>query len=258
MGEVFLLSCDRLDGAAIREFLGGGEDAAAFGRLVFGLSGFSRACELELARQSAEDRDMIFRTKEMRGDFAVDIPEGAKGFSALVRAFAELPDTGEHSGLIEARLRLNAEDIVRFTKAWLEAGRELGRAREELRFLEPLGTRFRGILSLSEASLRGFLERNGQSFRPPEIRNMAMRMRQLAESGKIWDGDRKKAAAKDANLFRTRKRGVFEYRESFPDSHYFPEGSFLIPPMGREFEDRLVALVREFGGAPDVDGAPCL
>lgn len=164
----------------IRNILASGHLAALeFDYFLFGVEGFSRVCEVQLVRKRMASYMIKSGREELGGKrkFDVHLPENVRDFSMIVRARLPVPD---ERGRDFARIQIDADDICRFIGEWYEFGRQIGRPEEDLRYMKPEGTTFRGIIGMNAHSLWDFFAQRMCRRAQDEIRDMATQMHRLA------------------------------------------------------------------------------
>ncbi len=173
-------------GDLVRQILASGHKAALeFDYFLFGVEGYSRVAETQLVRK----RIASYMIKSGRPDksgrrsFDVVVPRNVERVEVAVEVPASqvtLADGSSASspGDPAARivLRLKADDLLAMTESWYEAGVRDGVPEEDLRYLKPQATEFKGLIGMNAHALLDWFAirccRNAQT----EIRDMATKM----------------------------------------------------------------------------------
>ena len=170
----------------VRRILSSGHKAAVeFDFFLFGVAGYSRVTEAQLVRK----RHASFMIKSGRSDkeqrsYDVVIPRSIEQNVVKVPVLAELV-TDSEGNLVAARsplwLEIGAEELLQMSEAWYENGVTNGLPEEELRYLKPQATEFKGLIGMNAHALLDWFTirccRNAQS----EIRDMAYKMLKLCK-----------------------------------------------------------------------------
>jgi thymidylate synthase (FAD) len=148
----------------------GHEAALEFDYFIFGVEGYSRVSETQLVRKRLASYMIKSGRIEKGGerDFSTVLPKDIRNFDVEV----------DIEGLT---LRLDADDILKLIEKWYDRGVDLGYAEEDLRYMKPQATEFKGIIGLNAHGLRDWFRirccKNAQT----EIRDMAMKMLKLSK-----------------------------------------------------------------------------
>ena len=144
--------------------------ATEFDYFIFGVEGYSRVTEVQLVRK----RLASYLIKSGRVDkggkrsFDMVLPQGITGFESQVELRGE-------------RVLVNALDLCYMLEQWYENGVALGYKEEDLRYLKPQATEFKGIIGMNAHALLDWFKirccKNAQS----EIRDMATKMLALCK-----------------------------------------------------------------------------
>ena len=145
--------------------------ATEFDYFIFGVEGYSRVTEVQLVRK----RLASYLIKSGRVDKG-----GKRSFDMVLpkpitahRAFCTLPNGNE--------VWLDAESLMNMLEEWYSQGVEAGYKEEELRYLKPQATEFKGIIGMNAHALLDWFKirccKNAQS----EIRDMANKMLALCK-----------------------------------------------------------------------------
>lgn len=172
-------SLDELAGAPhdkelVRRIVQSGHEAALeFDFFIFGVEGYSRVCETQLVRK----RMASYLIKSGRVDkhgkrrFSVVLPKRALDHIALVR----LP------GFIGMTHLYTAEDICDIISQWYDAGVKDGIPEEDLRYLKPQATEFKGVIGMNAHALRDWFKIRLCNRAQAEIRDLARKMFRLCK-----------------------------------------------------------------------------
>jgi thymidylate synthase (FAD) len=147
----------------VRKIIESGHLAATeFDTFVFAVEGFSRVCETQLVRKRIGASFLIKTGRADKGgkrSFDMVLPKSVEGLSCTYGGYL-----------------YGAHDILKIIERWYETGASMGIPEEDLRFMKPQATEFKGIIGMNARSLRDFFKvrccRNAQH----EIRSMANQM----------------------------------------------------------------------------------
>lgn len=170
----------------VRNILNAGHKAALeFDYFLFGVEGFSRVCETQLVRKRHASYLIKSGRTELNGKrkFEVCLPEGIEDFSISVGADLANPYIDSDGKMCTwATVTLNVHEILDIIEEWYAKGVELHKPEEDLRYLKPQGTAFKGIIGMNVRALYDFFAvrccRNAQT----EIRDMATKMLKLCKN----------------------------------------------------------------------------
>lgn len=156
----------------VQNILSSGHSAALeFDYFLFGVEGYSRITETQLVRKRMASYLIKSGRAELGGKrvFSVVYPESVAGFAAELT----LPDG--HKATLSGR------DLAELSRQWYEAGLQKGLPEQDLRYLKPEATEFKGIIGMNAHALRDWFRirccRNAQA----EIRDMALKMLRLCK-----------------------------------------------------------------------------
>lgn len=156
----------------VRRIISSGHRAALeFDYFIFGVEGYSRVCETQLVRKRMASYLIKSGRAELSGKrgFSVVYPESLDDFAVK----ATLSD-GQH-------VTISASTICEMIEQWYQIGLEDGQKEEDLRYLKPQATEFRGIIGMNAHALHDFFAvrccKNAQA----EIRDMANKMLKLCK-----------------------------------------------------------------------------
>ena len=156
----------------VQNILESGHRAALeFDYFIFGVAGFSRVTETQLVRKRLASYLIKSGRAELHGkrQFSVVYPKDVANFTAKVT----LPNGAEIS--------LKGSDLADLTSQWYDAGIEAGFPEEDLRYLKPQATEFKGIIGMNAHALLDWFAirccKNAQA----EIRDLAWKMLKLCK-----------------------------------------------------------------------------
>ena len=156
----------------VQNILSSGHSAALeFDYFLFGVEGYSRITETQLVRKRMASYLIKSGRAELGGKrvFSVVYPESVAGFAA------ELTLPGGYKATLSGR------DLAELSRQWYEAGLQKGLPEQDLRYLKPEATEFKGIIGMNAHALRDWFRirccRNAQA----EIRDMALKMLRLCK-----------------------------------------------------------------------------
>jgi thymidylate synthase (FAD) len=149
----------------VRKIIESGHLAATeFDTFVFAVEGFSRVCETQLVRKRIGASFLIKTGRADKG--------GKRSFDMV------LPESVRDVISSDGTNVYNATTILSIIEQWYENGVRMGVPEEDLRFMKPQATEFKGIIGMNARSLCDFFKvrccRNAQH----EIRSMANQMLQ--------------------------------------------------------------------------------
>ncbi|MDO5483788.1 MAG: FAD-dependent thymidylate synthase [Desulfovibrionaceae bacterium] len=157
----------------VRNILSCGHRAALeFDFFIFAVEGYSRVTETQLVRKRLASYLIKSGRAELGGKrrFSVVYPEKIADFSAEV----SLPDGHKTT--------LSGRQLADLTRQWYDAGLNAGLAEEDLRYLKPQATEFKGIIGMNAHALHDWFSirccRNAQH----EIRDLAWKMLKLCKN----------------------------------------------------------------------------
>jgi thymidylate synthase (FAD) len=168
-------SLDELAGAPhdvelVRRIVQSGHEAALeFDWFIFGVEGYSRVCETQLVRK----RMASYLIKSGRPD-----KHGKREFSAALPA-----SLGGRGFMVNIRnemfITLTASDVCGILSQWYDAGIKDGIPEEDLRYLKPQATEFKGVIGMNAHALRDWFKIRLCNRAQAEIRDMARKMLRL-------------------------------------------------------------------------------
>lgn len=159
--------------------------ALEFDYFLFGVEGFSRVCETQLVRKRHASYLIKSGRAELGGNrkFDVYLPDNIKKFQVSCTAKLESPLLDKYGDECEyTTVTLTANDILEIIEEWYDTGVKIGKPEEDLRYLKPQGTTFKGIIGMNAHALYDFFAvrccKNAQA----EIRDMANKMLKLCKN----------------------------------------------------------------------------
>ena len=148
----------------------GHEAALEFDWFIFGVEGYSRVCETQLVRK----RMASYLIKSGRPD-----KHGRREFSAVlprrlldVTFLCKVP-------LLNKEVFFAAEDICSILEQCYDFGVQMGVPEEDLRYLKPQATEFKGVIGMNAHALRDWFRIRLCNRAQAEIRDMARKMFRL-------------------------------------------------------------------------------
>lgn len=140
--------------------------ALEFDYFIFGVEGCSRVCETQLIRK----RLASYMIKSGRQEL-----NGKRSFNLV------LPRDIEEVSIYYKGLDLNTHDIVDILEKWYNKGLEQGLSEENLRYMKPQGTEFKGIIGMNAHALRDWFQIRCCNNAQFEIRDLAKKMLKLCK-----------------------------------------------------------------------------
>lgn len=156
----------------VRNILESGHKAALeFDYFLFGVDGYSRVCETQLVRKRMASYMIKSGRQEHHGNrkFDVVMPESIRSFGMPIH----MPN-----GTVCA---MCYDDICEVIRQWYDGGVKLGIPEEDLRYLKPQGTVFKGIIGMNAHALYDFFAVRCCMNAQEEIRDMANKMLKLCK-----------------------------------------------------------------------------
>ena len=143
----------------------GHKAAVEFDYFIFGVEGYSRVCETQLVRKRLAN----FMIKSGRAN-----KNGKRSFDVV------MPKNIENFIVNYKDMSFNSDDILELIEEWYNKGVELGLPEEDLRYLKPQGTEFKGIIGMNSHALLDWFKirccHNAQ-----EIKDMANKMLKICK-----------------------------------------------------------------------------
>ena len=164
--------------------------ALEFDFFLFGVEGYSRVTEVQLVRKRLASYLIKSGRAELGGkrQFSVVYPKGINKVAASVSLPAALLSTPDGKALGKTlkdcdslSLRLDARLLIELMEQWYETGLAMGLPEEDLRYMKPQATEFKGISGMNAHALLDWFAirccRNAQH----EIRDLATKMMKLCK-----------------------------------------------------------------------------
>lgn len=168
----------------VRNIINSGHLAATeFDLFIFGVSGYSRVCEIQLVRKRLASYLIKSGRAELNGKRAYEVTYPETINSAVVDFWLPLPGVHDGRGAPESvKVELTPKLLNQLICAWYDGALATGKYKEEdLRYMKPQATSWKGIIGMNAHALRDWLKirmcRNAQR----EIRHMACQMYRLAK-----------------------------------------------------------------------------
>ncbi len=146
----------------------GHEAMLEFDHFIFAVEGYSRVCEIQLVRK----RHASYSIKSGRVD-----KNGKREFSTVLPKSIE--DVRTPPLDILDGIGLGTYDIINIIEAWYNEGIKQGIPEEDLRYLKPQATEFKGFISMNAHALRDWFKIRMCNRAQFEIRDMAIKMYKL-------------------------------------------------------------------------------
>jgi len=186
------------DKKVVHNIINSGHKAVVeFDYFIFGVEGYSRVTEVQLVRKriasyiiktgradksGKRSFDMVLPGKRVR-DFTakVEIPADLLSLPGGAPLGSALPTDEEGGAPRRLTLQLGADLILQLIEAWYTQGVEAKIPEEDLRYLKPQATEFKGLIGMNAHALMDWFSirccRNAQA----EIRDMAHKMMALCK-----------------------------------------------------------------------------
>lgn len=163
------------DKRLVKNILDSGHLAATeFDWFVFGVEGFSRVCETQLVRK----RNASYMIKSGRAE------KGGKRSFDMVIPPSILPVTTRMNVALEngdlVTVSVGVQEVLKLISQWHDQGVKDGVPEEDLRYLKPQATEFKGVIGMNAHGLIDFFERRCCNRAQSEIRDLACKMLALA------------------------------------------------------------------------------
>lgn len=148
--------------------------ATEFDWFIFGVDGYSRVTETQLVRKRLASYLIKSGRLELNGQrqFRAALPENVLNHTAKVFIHGDCP-TVYHS--------ISGYDILDIIRQWYNQGVEAGIPEEDLRYLKPQATVFKGIIGMNIHALRDWWRIRLCQNAAAEIRDMAWKMFELVK-----------------------------------------------------------------------------
>lgn len=159
--------------------------ALEFDYFLFGVEGFSRVCETQLVRKRHASYMIKSGREELHGKrkFDVYLPDSVKNFHVSYTGKLENPQYDMYGEECDyATVTLTAADILEIIEEWYDIGVKMGKPEEDLRYLKPQGTTFRGIIGMNAHALHDFFGQRMCMRAQAELRSMATQMYELVSA----------------------------------------------------------------------------
>lgn len=169
-------SLDELAGAPhdvelVRRIVQSGHEAALeFDWFIFGVEGYSRVCETQLVRKRMASYLIKSGRVDKHGkrEFSAVLPKSLQGFAFEVRPGAQ-------------KILLTGHQICSILDQWYKQGVRAGLPEEDLRYLKPQATEFKGVIGMNAHALRDWFKIRLCNRAQAEIRDMARKMFRLCK-----------------------------------------------------------------------------
>lgn len=166
-------SLDELVGAPhdvelVRRIVQSGHEAALeFDWFIFGVEGYSRVCETQLVRKRMASYLIKSGRPDKHGkrEFSVVMPKQLQDVSFCCKV-----------PLLNKEVFFDAKDICSILEQCYDFGVQLGIPEEDLRYLKPQATEFKGVIGMNAHALRDWFKIRLCNRAQAEIRDMARKM----------------------------------------------------------------------------------
>ena len=164
-------SLDELAGAPhdvelVRRIVQSGHEAALeFDWFIFGVEGYSRVCETQLVRKRMASYLIKSGRVDKHGkrEFSAVLPKSLQGKAFEVRTEGQ-------------RLLLTSRQVCDILRQWYEQGVRASLPEEDLRYLKPQATEFKGVIGMNAHALRDWFRIRLCNRAQAEIRDLARKM----------------------------------------------------------------------------------
>lgn len=147
----------------VKRIISSGHEAMLeFDHFIFAVEGYSRVCETQLVRK----RLASYAFKSNRED-----KNGKRNFSMVI--------PGNIQSLTTKDGKYNYKDILNLIEDWYNNGVESGVPEEDLRYMKPQATEFKGLISMNAHALRDWFKIRMCQRAQFEIRDLAYKMHKL-------------------------------------------------------------------------------
>lgn len=146
----------------------GHEAALEFDWFIFGVEGYSRVCETQLVRKRMASYLIKSGRVDKHGkrEFSAVLPKSLQGFAFEVRSGSQ-------------KILLTGRQICSILDQWYKQGVRAGLPEEDLRYLKPQATEFKGVIGMNAHALRDWFKIRLCNRAQAEIRDMARKMFRL-------------------------------------------------------------------------------
>ena len=169
-------SLDELAGAPhdvelVRRIVQSGHEAALeFDFFIFGVEGYSRVCETQLVRKRMASYLIKSGRVDKHGkrEFSAVLPKSLQGKAFEVRTVGQ-------------RFLLTSHQVCDILRQWYEQGVRASLPEEDLRYLKPQATEFKGVIGMNAHALRDWFRIRLCNRAQAEIRDLARKMFKLCK-----------------------------------------------------------------------------
>lgn len=169
----------------IRNILESGHTAATeFDLLIFGVEGYSRVCETQLVRKRIASYLIKSGRQELSGKrtFTMVAPKEIYNATIEVDLDVTLPYDDTHKTTVQLKnVIFSGREIMNIINQWYDYNLSKGMKEEDLRYLKPQATEFKGIIAMNVRALYDFFKVRTCFRAQAEIRDMANKMLQLSK-----------------------------------------------------------------------------
>ena len=171
----------------VDNILSSGQNAALeFDQFIFGVEGYSRVCEIQLVRKRHASYLIKSGRQELDGKRKYDIviPKSLKGTSVTINTtnlvYSNNPLADPKIVTAEPTI-IPIEGIISLLEQWYNQNLDKGIPEEDLRYLKPQATEFKGIVAMNASGLRSWFQIRCCMCAQAEIRDMANKMLKLCK-----------------------------------------------------------------------------
>lgn len=162
----------------VRNILESGHGAALeFDFFIFGIEGYSRVTETQLVRKRHASYLIKSGRAELNGKRAhrYCIPKAVREYEATV----SIPHP--QSDLKDIQISITGDQLADICSQWYDSGLKDGLKEEDLRYLKPQATEFKGIVGMNCTAIREWVRIRMCKNAQHEIRDLATKMLKLCK-----------------------------------------------------------------------------
>ena len=173
----------------VDNILSSGHSAALeFDQFIFGVEGYSRVCEIQLVRKRHASYLIKSGRQELDGKRKYDIviPKSLMDTSVTINNTVLIPRNKftldlNRSAAETIVTTVSIEQIISLLEQWYNQNLDKGIPEEDLRYLKPQATEFKGIVAMNASGLRSWFQIRCCMCAQAEIRDMANKMLKLCK-----------------------------------------------------------------------------
>lgn len=160
--------------------------ATEFDFLIFGVEGYSRVCEVQLVRKRIASYLIKSGRQELGGKRMFTMVAPKEIYNATVNVdldttFTDTDGDGDYKAIVQHKLTLSGRQIMDIINQWYDYNLSKGMKEEDLRYLKPQATEFKGIIGMNVRALMDFFKVRTCFRAQTEIRDMANKMLKLSK-----------------------------------------------------------------------------